>query len=175
MKYILDKQHTTRLKFRLLHEDDFDSWLPLFKEQKIAAKYLGMDINLDAKTLCKSWFDKCFARYDDNLGGMNVLINKNTNEFIGQCGLLVQTVEDVQRLEVGYSILPKFWNQGYATEAAKKCKNYAFENNYSDSLVSIIHIENKGSEIVALRNGMKWEKKLDSYHEMPVNIFRVDK
>lgn len=106
---------------------------------------------------------------------MNVLINKSTNEFIGQCGLLVQTVEDVQRLEVGYSILPKFWGLGYATEAAIKCKNYAFENNHSDSLISIVHIENKASEIVALKNDMKWEKKLDSYHEMPVNIFRVDR
>ena len=33
-----------------------------------------------------------------------------------------------------------------------KCKNYAFENNLSDSLISMIHVENIGSEKVALKN-----------------------
>ncbi len=106
---------------------------------------------------------------------MNALIDKNTKQLIGQCGLLIQTVENVKRLEIGYSILPKFWNLGFASEAAIKYKNYAFENNFAKTLISIVHIDNIGSERVAIKNGMSLEKKIDSYEGSPVNIFRIDK
>jgi ribosomal-protein-alanine N-acetyltransferase len=101
---------------------------------------------------------------------MNVLIDKATNRMVGQCGLLIQTIENAERLEIGYSILPEFWKQGFAIEAATKCKNYAFENNIADSLISMIHIDNLDSEKVALKNGMTFEKKVNSF-----NIFRIDK
>ena len=106
---------------------------------------------------------------------MNALIDKKTNKLIGQCGLLIQTVENTERLEIGYSILPEYWNQGFASEASQKCKNYAFENNFSDALISIVHINNISSEKVALKNGMKLEKKIDSYKGIPVIVFKIDK
>ncbi len=170
MKYLLTGQETERLKFRLLKSDDFDSWVDLFKENKVA-EFLEMDPTLSPTDLCKAWFDKSFNRYENDLGGMNVLIDKKTNQFVGQCGLLIQTIEEVKRLEVGYSILPKFWNQGYAFEAASKCKDYAFENNFADSLISVVHIDNIGSEKVALKNGMTFEKKLDDLF----NVFSIEK
>lgn len=169
MKYLLTGQETERLKFRLLKAEDFDSWVDLFKAYKIA-EYLDLDPKLSQSELCQIWFDKAFHRYENDLGGMNVLIDKKTNRLVGQCGLLVQTIENMERLEVGYSILPEFWKNGYAIEAATKCKNYAFENNFADSLISMIHIDNLSSEKVALRNGMSFEKKIKSF-----NIFRIDK
>ena len=169
MKYLLTGQETERLKFRLLESKDFDSWLDLFKAKNIA-KYLDLDPKLSESQLCKIWFDKVFHRYENDLGGMNVLIDKKTNLIVGQCGLLVQTIENIERLEIGYSILPKFWNQGFASESAKKCKNYAFKNEFANSLISMIHVDNLSSEKVALKNGMTFEKKLDSF-----NIFRIDR
>ena len=123
---------------------------------------------------CQKWFEITMNRYENNLGGMNVLMDKNTGELIGQCGLLVQEIDNVQELEIGYSILPKFWNQGFATEAARKCKEYAFQNNFTDSLISIVHVDNISSEKVARKNGMIQDKKT-IFKEMPVNIFRVNK
>ena len=169
MKYLLTGQETERLKFRLLESKDFDAWLDLFKAKNIA-KYLDLDPKLSESELCKIWFDKVFHRYENDLGGMNVLIDKKTNLIVGQCGLLVQTIENIERLEIGYSILPKFWNQGFASESAKKCKNYAFKNEFANSLISMIHVDNLSSEKVALKNGMTFEKKLDSF-----NIFRIDR
>ena len=174
MKYLLNGQETKRLNFRLLQESDFNVWLKLFKKKNVA-KFLGFDTKLSDKELCQLWFDKVFDRYENDLGGMNVLIDKKTNQLIGQCGLLIQTVENKKRLEVGYSILPEYWNLGYASEASQKCKNYAFENNFSDSLISIVHVDNISSEKVALKNGMKFEKKISNYKGMPVNIFGVEK
>jgi RimJ/RimL family protein N-acetyltransferase len=169
MKYLLVGEETERLKFRLLRPEDFGVWLPLFKAERVG-EYLAMEANLSQTQMCKVWFDKVFDRYENDLGGMNVLIDKNTNRLVGQCGLLIQTVEKVERLEIGYAILPEFWNKGYASEAAAKCKRYAFENDIVDSLISMVHIDNIGSEKVALKNGMSFEQEIDSF-----NIFRIDK
>lgn len=174
MKYSLEGKETERLKFRLLKSGDFDDWLNLFKVKNIA-KLLGMDPNLSEKEMCEIWFDKTFNRYKNELGVMNALIDKKTNLLVGQCGLLIQSVKNIERLEIGYAILPEYWHNGYATESAIKCKNYAFENNLSDSLISMVHVENIGSEKVALKNGMILEQKIDSYQGSPMNIFRIDK
>lgn len=146
--YLLKNEETTRLKFRLLQEEDFNLWKPLFEAENVAL-FLGLDTKLNSIELCNVWFDKVFHRYENNLGGMNVLIDKKTNQLVGQCGLLIQTVEKIERLEIGYSILPKYWNNGFASEASQKCKNYAFEKGFSESLISIVHIDNFRSEMVA--------------------------
>jgi RimJ/RimL family protein N-acetyltransferase len=102
------------------------------------------------------------------------LIDKHSNEFIGQCGLLIQTVDGVEELEIGYSIMPNHRKKGYALEAAKKCSVFAFENNFRDSLISIIHVDNVDSAKVALANGMHLEKTTNSNGDL-VNIFRINK
>ena len=163
-------------KFRKVEKEDFNDWLPLF-EKKEVMHFIGLDQTKSAKELCQKWFDKVFYRYENNLGGKNALIHKVTGEFVGQCGLLVQTVEGEKRLEVGYSILPKFWGQGYATEAAIRCKEFAFENNYCQNLMSIMHPDNIASEKVALKNGMTFEKFVPNYQAEvdPINVFSIDR
>ncbi len=103
---------------------------------------------------------------------MNALIGKSSGKLIGHCGLLVQTVDEAQELEIGYSLLPAFWNKGYAYEAASKCRTFAFENNFSDSLISIISLLNLNSQRVAVKNGMFIEKET-VFHGNRVYIFRV--
>lgn len=174
MKYLLTEQETERLSFRLLQEDDFDSWMHLFKDESVA-RFLGLDPSLSKRELCQHWFDKVFHRYENDLGGMNVLIDKKTAQFIGQTGLLVQSFEEGDRLEVGYSILPAYWGQGYASEASQKCRDYAFENNFAEELISVVHVDNIASEKVALKNGMQLEKHLENFMDMPVNIFKIRK
>ena len=169
MKYLLVGEETKRLKFRLVTRDDFESWLPLFQEDNVA-KFLGIPENLSPNDQCEFWFKKVFHRYSNSLGGMNALIDKTTNAFIGQCGLLVQTIENEKRLEIGYSILPKYWKNGYAQEAAIKCKEFSFENQFSDTLISMMHVDNISSEIVAKKNGMSFEKQVDGF-----NVFSISK
>jgi RimJ/RimL family protein N-acetyltransferase len=174
MKFVCPEAETERLKFRLLRPDDFENWIPLFSASDIA-RFLGMDENMSKTELCQKWFEKVFHRYENDLGGMNVLINKNTNALIGQCGLLVQEIEGEQFLEIGYSILPKFWGMGYATEAAQKCKDIAFENGYSNELISMVHVDNIGSELVAKKNGMRLLKTVDLETANPMNVFSMKK
>ena len=173
MKYLLTGQETDRLKFRLLNRDDFNTWLDLFKDKSVG-EFLGMANLSSPQEQCEKWFDLCNNRYENDLGGMNVLIDKSTSQLVGQCGLLIQEVDGVKELEIGYSVLPKYWNKGYATEAARKCRDFAFSNSYTDSLISIVHIANIKSEKVALKNGMT-KSKQTVFKDMPVNIFRMDK
>ena len=122
---------------------------------------------------CQQQFDRTFERYDNDLGGMNALISKETHQLIGLCGLLVQSVDDAQELEIGYSVLPKYWRKGFAFEAAKKCKNFAKKNRLAKSLISIIHIDNIPSQKVALKNGMFLDKTT-IYKANPVDIYRIN-
>jgi RimJ/RimL family protein N-acetyltransferase len=105
---------------------------------------------------------------------MNVLIEKETNAFVGQCGILVQEVDGKEEMEIAYAILPAYRNRGYATEAARKCLDFAFENNFANHLVSIIHTENKRSERVAQKCGMKPLRR-SIFMDRPVTIYTIEK
>ena len=173
MKYLLTGEETDRLKFRLINREDFNTWIDLFRDKSVG-RFLGLENLSSPQEQCEKWFEICENRYKDNSGGMNVLIDKSSDQLVGQCGLLIQEVNGAKEMEIGYSILPKFWNMGYATEAARKCRDFAFSNSYTDTLISIVHIENIKSEKVALKNGMI--KTIQTvFKEMPVNIFRINK
>ncbi len=66
----------------------------------------------------------------------------------------MQPWKDRELLEIGYLFQRAFWHQGYATEAAKGCKSYAFEVLKAREVCSIIRDTNTPSQRVALRNGM---------------------
>ena len=57
-------------------------------------------------------------------------------------------------LEIGYLFNRLYWHNGYATEAAKACKQYAFDVLGVKEVCSIIRDTNTPSRNVALRNGM---------------------
>ena len=170
MDYLLTEEESERLHYRKLKPGDFDQWLP-FHQDPTSIKYWSEEV-LNPEKACQNWFEMVFYRYENLLGGMNALILQETGRFIGQCGLLVQMVDDVEELEIGYSLLPAYRNKGYATEAAKKCKSFAFEHKLAKSLISIIHVDNEPSQRVALNNGMLLDKTT-TYKNNPVHIFRV--
>lgn len=172
MKYLLKNQESERLLFREVNLSDFSDWLA-FHEDPNTALYWNATLESPEKE-CKKWYDKQVYRYKNNLGGMNALLDKTSGKLIGHCGLLVQKIEDKLELEIGYSILPEYWNQGFAIESAKKCRDFAFDHNFSDSLISIISLTNTPSEKVAIKNGMTIDK-VTEYNQNTVNIFRITK
>lgn len=170
MDFLLHGEESDRLLFRKLVPSDFDDWLPFHEDKRTSEFWDGLPDN--PITACKNDMERTFYRYANNLGGKNVLILKENGKLIGQCGLLVQTVDGKQELEVGYSILPEYWKKGFATEAAKKCKKFAQQNKLAKSLISIIHTDNVPSQKVAINNGMELEKTT-IYNKNKVHVFRV--
>jgi RimJ/RimL family protein N-acetyltransferase len=161
-----------RLLFRKLVQDDFDACLPFFQNPESNRYWKGN--SSEPVILATEWFDNQLWRYDNNKGGINVLIHRQTNQLIGWCGLIIQNVDGQEELEVSYSIMPSHWKLGYATEAAKTCIDFAFKNNLSDTLISIIHVNNIESTRVAIKNGLALERET-TYHNNPVHIFRIKK
>ena len=172
MKYLLEKEETERLYFRKIDISDFDSWLPFFKDPTSFEHWIG-ELH-EPEIECENWYKKQFNRYETNQGGMNALLEKKSGKLIGHCGLLLQQIDDEKALEIGYSLLPNYRNKGYATEAAIRCRDYAFQNNYSNSLISIISLTNIQSANVACKNGMRLEKQT-MYNQNPVNIFKINR
>jgi [ribosomal protein S5]-alanine N-acetyltransferase len=105
---------------------------------------------------------------------LQALIDKSTNEFVGMCGLLAQTIDDLPEIEVGYHIFKKHWGKGFAPEAAKLFLDYAFSHNIAESVISVIDVDNKKSRRVAEKNGLLLEKQT-TYGTMNVVVYRMQK
>ena len=91
---------------------------------------------------------------------MNALLLKDSQTLIDHAGLLTQKIDNKVELEMAYSLLPDYWQKGYATEATLKCKAVAFEEGYCQKLVALIAPSNIPSIVVAKRRGMKKEKRV---------------
>ena len=80
--------------------------------------------------------------------------------------------------EIGYLLARKYWHMGYATEAARACKQYAFETLGLPAVYSIIRENNLPSRRVAERNGMRVVDTLVKHYYgfvMPHLVYRVEK
>jgi RimJ/RimL family protein N-acetyltransferase len=169
-EFLLQGLSTQRLQFRLLEPGDFNTCL-LFFEHPLSHQYWPTE-GKTPLALCTEWFDKQRWRYVNNKGGARALIHPETGTFLGWCGLLVQEVDGVTELEVGYSIMPEQWGNGYATEAARACLDAAFEKDLAASIISIIQVNNMPSRRVAEKNGMRIDRET-TYHGNPVYIYRA--
>ena len=173
MKYLLDGHETERLIFRLFTKEDMPLLEDLYRDP-LDRTFLAMPLEPSTKELMELWWGYCMKRYDRDLGGENALIDKATGKLVGQCGLLVQDVHGQKYLEVSYAILPQYRNMGYATEAARKCRDVAFESGFAETLISIIHIDNQKSENVAIKNGMVFSEQTELWN-LPVTIYKIKK
>ena len=166
---ILEGLESERLRYRGFTVDDFDVLLPFF-QSKEATEFYHLDRS--PEEFCKGWIERLLRRYEDDGFGLCAMIEKSTGQFVGQCGLLKQIVDKTNELEIGYGLLPAFWSNGFATEAAKFFRDYVFQNQMADSIISIIDINNINSQKVAYRNGMQIDKKT-KFKSFEVYIFRI--
>lgn len=106
----------------------------------------------------EGWITKNMARYEKDGLGLNAMVLKDSDEVIGDCGCIVQLVEEREQIEVGYHVRRNLWGNGYATEAARACMDYAFHQLGAQRVISMIRPGNLGSRRVAEKNGLACEK-----------------
>lgn len=112
------------------------------------------------------------ASYERNGFGLYVVETRDIHESIGMCGLIKRdTLEDV---DVGYALLPRFWSQGYAVEAAQAMKEYARDVIGLKRLVAITDPANQGSIRLLEKIGFRFEKMIRlSADDIELKLFAV--
>lgn len=153
-----DGLESDRLVTRFLNKGDFESWLPFFESEEATMFTYGFGLTT-AEEKTEYWLERQLLRYEENRYGLQAIIDRQTGKFLGQCGLLIQEVDGVTELEVGYHFLPEVWGKGYAPEAARIFMKYAEDNHLADSIISIIDVNNLKSQRVAEKNGLIRQNK----------------
>ena len=141
---------TERLTLREMRQSDYSALCKILQDEEVMVAYEGAFTDEEIQ----QWIDRQLKRYQEDGFGLWAVILKETNEMIGQCGLTMQDCEDKQILEIGYLLQRAYWHQGYASEVAIACKEYAFEKLNAEEVFSMIRDTNIASQNVAIRNGM---------------------
>lgn len=85
--------------------------------------------------------------------GLWKVIHQQTKQVIGFTGLWFFFEEPQPQLL--YGLLPVYWRQGFATEAARSIVRYAFSELGFDYLIAATDPPNEASSSVAIKLGMK--------------------
>lgn len=165
---------TDRLILRKLTNDDKHDLSLILQNKDVmyAYEHVFSDEEVDI------WLNNQLRRYKEDGFGLWAVILKKTGKLIGQCGLTIQQIDNKNVVEVGYLFNKAYWHNGYATESAIACKNYAFNNLNVDEVYSIIRENNTSSINVARRNGMTLKGKFVKHYygiDMPHLIYSVKK
>ena len=99
--------------------------------------------------------------YEQYGHGMWAAVEREHGRFVGQIGLVVQEVEGVVEVELGYLLLRSCWGRGFATEAARACRDFGFRELHKDRLISLIDPRNGPSRRVAQRVGMRLTREVE--------------
>jgi ribosomal-protein-alanine N-acetyltransferase len=141
---------TPRLSLREFEFEDVDALAIVLSDPETMHYY---PMSLDRSAVA-DWIQRNRTRYANDGYGLWAMILKSTCELIGDCGLVRQSVDGVDEIEIGYHVRRDLWGQGYASEATRACRDFGFANLEVDRLISLIRPENLASRRVAEKNGM---------------------
>lgn len=141
---------TARLRFRPMSDADLDDVAALLGDPAVMTYYPAPKSRDEAQ----AWIDWSHRNYADHGFGLWI-VETLDGEFLGDCGLTWQRVNDRTELEVGYHIRSDRQGLGYATEAAAACRDLARDEIGAERLVAIIHPHNDASRRVAEKLGMR--------------------
>ena len=163
---------TNRLSLREMRQIDYPALCKILQDSDVMYAYEGAFNENEVQ----EWLDKQINRYKEFGFGLWAVIQRETGEMIGQCGLTMQHYINTQVLEVGYLFQKEFWHYGYATEAAIACRDYAFDKLNVEEVFSIIRDTNIASQNVAKRIGMTIKDRFIKHYrgiDMPHYLFSV--
>lgn len=144
--------HTDRLILRQWRDDDDEPWARLVGDPVVMEFFPA---TLDrAESDAKA--DQLRAEIEEIGYGFWAVEAPGVAPFIGFVGLRM-TTDDMPfppTLEIGWRLDRPFWGKGYATEAARECLRFGFDELRAESIISFTSVLNTRSESVMKRIGM---------------------
>lgn len=146
---------TERLILRDYREDDFDEYFRLKTDEK--TMYYLQDIQLFSKEEADEDFQMVLEdmkKLDRKFYFLHMEL-KESHEQVGSVGYTVTDNTPAGKLvHAGYFTYPKFWGNGYTTEALKKVLEFAFTEHDVYRVTTGCLTENVGSERVMQKCGL---------------------
>lgn len=165
-KYIFQSD---RLGFRNWILDDIDKMHAINSDDKVMEFFPS----IPTKEQTAEFIERMQKQFLDK-GYCYFAVDKlEDNEFIGFIGLSEQTyiAAFTPCIDIGWRLIKKEWNKGFASEGAIECLNYAFNTLKLDCVFSIAPSINTKSEHIMTKIGMK--KQYEFEHPLLSNNPRL--
>jgi RimJ/RimL family protein N-acetyltransferase len=111
-------------------------------------------------------------QYDKNGYGRLMVVEKETGNPIGWCGLKYHY--DTLETDLGYRFLQTQWGKGFATEASLACVDYGFNILKLKRIIGNAMLENTASINVLKKVGMTFLKNT-LLHDVPSITYEIKK
>jgi ribosomal-protein-alanine N-acetyltransferase len=150
MKVILE---TDRLLLREFVEEDAEAFFKLNSDPEIL-RFVPDKPLLNVEQARQMLADHPIADYRKYGFGRGACILKSTGEQIGFAGL--KYLEELGEVDVAYRLLPKYWGQGLATEAALASVRFGFADLGLKRIIGLVMRENIASARVLEKTGLHY-------------------
>jgi ribosomal-protein-alanine N-acetyltransferase len=99
-------------------------------------------------------------QWDQHGFGWWAIRDPHTGRFVGRGGLRRVSIENTPEVELGYALLPGFWNRGLATELARVSVAQGFVRLGLADVVGLTLPANRGSRRVMEKTGLRYERNI---------------
>ncbi|NMP38236.1 MAG: GNAT family N-acetyltransferase [Clostridiales bacterium] len=165
------KLETQRLILRELTPEDYPALYAVLADSDILKHY---PYTFDEKRV-RGWIEKNIVRYRVFGFGLWAVVLKETGEMIGDCGITMQNINGSIKPEIGYHIRADYQRRGYAKEAAKKCRDWIFENTPFQMVYSYMKKLNIASSATAKSIGMKLIEEYTDAENETTSVYAIEK
>ncbi|HUQ34543.1 MAG TPA: GNAT family N-acetyltransferase [Pyrinomonadaceae bacterium] len=93
--------------------------------------------------------------------GFWAVTSKDDDKLIGYCGLIL--LENTTEIEVAYGFKRSQWGKGFATEAARACLRFGFEELKLERIVAVVNHGNVASQRVLEKLSMTYRREVHHY------------
>jgi RimJ/RimL family protein N-acetyltransferase len=160
---------TERLVLRQAATSDLDEWgQRVFADPDVIRYMPKRDMSPRARAeRAKGVYDRNWAQH--GYGGW-VVTDKSDRQLIGSCEL--EYLEETDEVELGYALAKAYWGKGIATEAARACVRFGFENARLERIIAVVLPENIASWRVLEHIGFVYEKDAH-YYDIDVVYYAI--
>lgn len=103
-------------------------------------------------------------QYLENGIGRYAVILKETNDFIGWCGIkyIIEPENGyINFYELGYRFIEEYWGKGYGYESAKAWLEYGFKTMKIQTMYASANTKNSGSRKILEKIGMQQKNEFN--------------